>query len=87
MQPPPCRSPARRQQHPRARRRNPVDGLTDLGDTRRPPHQLQRTTSTQAQFLVLALEAVCLNGAFDQEQQAVGLEGLLDEVVSAKLDG
>ena len=39
------------------------------------------------QFLVFAAQAVGLDGAVDQNNQAVGLERFFDEVIGAVLDG
>ncbi len=52
----------------------------------RAPDKLGFGTGAQAQLVVLAPEAHGFDGALDDDDQAIGLERLLDEVVGALLD-
>jgi len=56
-------------------------------DRRRLAQQLVFQPGAAAQLLVLAAQARGLHGSLDDQQQAVGLEGFLDEVIGPELDG
>src|SRR5690606_32442035 len=68
-------------QHAAPRRRDALDRLPHGIDGRRYPDQLALRAGTQAQFGVLAAKLRGLDGPLYDEQQPVGLERLLDEVV------
>jgi hypothetical protein len=70
-----------------AGRRDALDLLAQLRRGRRDADQLDRAAGTLAQLLVLALQRRRLDRAVDDQQQAVRLERLLDEIVGADLDG
>ncbi len=73
-------------QHPAAGRRRLVDLLAQLVGERRDPDQVDVAAGAQLELLVLAAQLGRLDGALDDEQQPVGFERLLDEIVGADLD-
>ena len=81
-----ARSGRSRDQHPAARRRDLFDPLAQLHDRRRVTHQFRFHARAQPQFAVFAPQPRRLDGAADDGDQAVGLERLLDIVVSTDLD-
>src|ERR671913_81871 len=68
-------------------RRDPLDRLPQMICRGRMPDDPARLDGARPQILDLALEARRLESAFGDEHEAVGLEGLLDEVVGPGLDG
>ena len=75
------------QHHPAAGRGDPIDRLAHAVDRGRGADQLHVGPGLQAKLGVLAPQPRGLERAGDGDQQAVGLEGLLEEVVGALLDG
>src|SRR6185312_16135189 len=74
-------------QHATAGAGDALDLLAELAHGMRDADQLLVTAGAQPQLLDLAPQPRRLDGALDHQQQAVGFERLLDEVVGADLDG
>ena len=73
-------------QHPAAGRRHPLDLGAHAGRRARGADEGHLAARAAAQAGILAPQPVGLDRAVDHQQQPVGLEGLLDEVVGAGLD-
>ena len=71
---------------PAAGRRDPLDLLAQLVDRRRGADQIEFAAGPQPQLGILAAQLGRLDRARDQEQQAIALERLFDEIVGAELD-
>ena len=69
-----------------ARRRHPLDLRAHVGGVARRAHERHLAAGAAAQRQVLSLQLVGLDRAVDHQQQPVGLERLLDEIVGAGLD-
>ena len=76
-----------RDQNAAAGRRDPVELRADLVDGGRLADELELAARLDAELLVLAAQPRRLDGPLDDQQQAVGLEGLLDVIVGALPDG
>ena len=74
-------------QHAAAGRRHAVELAAHVGGRARGADERHLAARAPAQARILAPQPVGLDGAVDHQQQAVGLERLLDEVVGAGLDG
>ena len=67
-------------------RRNTLDGLPQLAHRRRHADQVERLAAAQLEVGNLALQLRGLQRPFGDQDQAVGLERLLDEIVGAAAD-
>ena len=73
-------------EHPAAGRRDLADRLAQLIDRRRVPDQLGFRPGPHPQLLVLLAQLGGFHRPFDDQDEAVGLERLFDEIVGAQLD-
>jgi hypothetical protein len=73
-------------QHARTRRRDPLDRGADLLHDRCLADELALVAQFQLELCVLPLQTGGLSRALDQHQQALGVERLFKEVVSALLN-
>ena len=73
-------------QHPAAGRRDALDLLAQLVDRRGGADQIEFAAGAQFQLGILAPQQRRLDRPGDDEQQPVGFERLLDEVIGAALD-
>ena len=74
-------------QHATAGRCHPLDLIADRGRRGRGTDEGHLAAGAPAQAGILAAQPVGLDGTVDHQQQAIGLEGLFDEIVSTGLDG
>ncbi len=74
-------------EHARAGGGDALDRVAQAGDAVAVAGQAGVAAHAQAQLGILALQLRGFQGALDDQQQAVGIEGLFDEVIGAALDG